>query len=42
MCWGKIREGKKLSTEDIFLLYLGTVAEELRETRDKPARLNGA
>jgi chromosome segregation ATPase len=30
---GKIREGKRLSTEDVFLLYLGTIAGELREVR---------
>ncbi len=32
-------EGKKLSTEDIFLLYLGTIAGELKEMRTEMARL---
>nr|WP_181953802.1 hypothetical protein [Pyrobaculum arsenaticum] len=37
--YGKIKEGKKLSTEDIFLLYLGTIVEELRGVRAEVARL---
>jgi len=37
MCW--FGEGKKLSTEDIFLLYLGTIAGELKEMRTEMARL---
>ncbi len=37
---GKIREGEKLSTEDIFVLYLGTIVEELREVRKELARLD--
>jgi len=37
---GKIREGKRLSTEDVFLLYLGTIAGELRELRAEITRLD--
>jgi hypothetical protein len=37
---GKLKEGKKLSTEDIFLLYLGTIADELKDTRKELTRLN--
>jgi hypothetical protein len=30
---GKIREGKKLSTEDVLVLYLGTIVSHLKEIR---------
>ena len=30
---GKIREGKKLSTEDVHVLYLGTIVSDLKEIR---------
>ncbi len=36
----KIREGKKLSTEDIFILYLGTIVGDLKEIRADIARLD--
>jgi uncharacterized coiled-coil DUF342 family protein len=36
----KIREGKKLSTEDILILYLGTIVGDLKEIRTDIARLN--
>ncbi len=35
----KLREGKKLSTEDIFILYLGTIVDELKDVRKDLARL---
>ncbi|AEA12436.1 paREP15, putative coiled-coil protein [Thermoproteus uzoniensis 768-20] len=35
----KIKEGKKLSTEDIFLLYLGTILKEMADVRSEIARL---
>jgi len=38
---GKIREGKRLSTEDVLILYLGTIAGDLREIRAEIARLDG-
>jgi uncharacterized coiled-coil DUF342 family protein len=37
---GKIREGKKLSTEDILILYLGTIVGDLREIKAEIARLD--
>jgi PaREP15, putative coiled-coil protein len=37
---GKIREGKKLSTEDVLVLYLGTVVGDLKEIRTEIARLD--
>ena len=37
---GKIREGKKLSTEDILILYLGTIVGDLKEIRAEIARLD--
>jgi uncharacterized coiled-coil DUF342 family protein len=37
---GKIREGKKLSTEDLLVLYLGTIAGDLKEIRTDIARLD--
>ena len=37
---GKIREGKKLSTEDILVLYLGTIVGDLKEIRADMARLD--
>lgn len=37
---GKIKEGKKLSTEDILVLYLGTIVSDLREIRADIARLD--
>jgi uncharacterized coiled-coil DUF342 family protein len=37
---GKIREGKKLSTEDILVLYLGTIVSDLKEIRTDIARLD--
>jgi uncharacterized coiled-coil DUF342 family protein len=37
---GKIREGKKLSTEDILILYLGTIVGDLKEIRTEIARLD--
>ena len=36
----KIREGKKLSTEDILILYLGTIVGDLKEIRADVARLD--
>ncbi len=36
----KIREGKKLSTEDILILYLGTIVGDLKEIRADIARLD--
>jgi len=38
--FNKLKEGKKLSTEDLFLLYLGTIADDLREIRTETAKLN--
>jgi uncharacterized coiled-coil DUF342 family protein len=37
---GKIREGKKLSTEDILVLYLGAIVGDLKEIRADIARLD--
>jgi uncharacterized coiled-coil DUF342 family protein len=37
---GKIREGKKLSTEDILVLYLGAIVGDLREVKADIARLD--
>jgi uncharacterized coiled-coil DUF342 family protein len=37
---GKIREGKKLSTEDVLILYLGTIVGDLKEIRAEIARLD--
>ena len=37
---GKIREGKKLSSEDILVLYLGTIVGDLREIKAGIARLD--
>jgi uncharacterized coiled-coil DUF342 family protein len=37
---GKIKEGKKLATEDILVLYLGTIVSDLREIRTDIARLD--
>jgi uncharacterized coiled-coil DUF342 family protein len=37
---GKIREGKKLSTEDVLILYLGTIVGDLKEIRTEIARLD--
>jgi uncharacterized coiled-coil DUF342 family protein len=37
---GKIREGKKLSTEDVLILYLGTIVSDLKEIRADIARLD--
>jgi methyl-accepting chemotaxis protein len=36
----KIREGKKLSTEDVLILYLGTIVGDLRELKADIARLD--
>ncbi len=36
----KIKEGKKLVTEDILVLYLGTIVSDLREIRADVARLD--
>jgi uncharacterized coiled-coil DUF342 family protein len=36
---GKIKEGKKLSTEEILVLYLGTIVNELKDVRSGVARL---
>jgi uncharacterized coiled-coil DUF342 family protein len=36
----KIREGKKLSTEDVLVLYLGTIVGDLKEIRADMARLD--
>ena len=36
----KIREGKKLSTEDVLVLYLGTIVGDLKEIRAEIARLD--
>ena len=36
----KIREGKKLSTEDVLVLYLGTIVGDLKEIRADIARLD--
>ena len=37
---GKIREGKKLSTKDVLVLYLGTIVGDLKEIRTDIARLD--
>ncbi len=37
---GKIREGKKLSTEDVLVLYLGTIVNDLKEIRTEITRLD--
>jgi hypothetical protein len=37
---GKIREGKKLSTKDVLVLYLGTIVGDLKEIRADIARLD--
>ncbi|MEM4651917.1 MAG: hypothetical protein QW086_08845 [Pyrobaculum sp.] len=37
---GKIREGKKLSTEDLFIIYLGTIVGDLREIKAEITRLD--
>jgi len=37
---GMIREGKKLSTEDVLVLYLGTIVGDLKEIRTDIARLD--
>jgi hypothetical protein len=34
----KIREGKKLSTEDILILYLGTIVGDLKEIRSRHSK----
>ncbi len=36
---GKIKEGKRLSTEDIFILYLGTIVNEPKDVRSEVAKL---
>jgi uncharacterized coiled-coil DUF342 family protein len=36
----KIREGKRLSTEDVLVLYLGTIVGDLKEIRAEIARLD--
>ncbi len=36
----KIREGKKLTTEDVLILYLGTIVGDLKEIRTDIARLD--
>jgi uncharacterized coiled-coil DUF342 family protein len=40
MSWDKIREGKRLSTEDVLVLYLGTIVGDLKEIRADIARLD--
>jgi uncharacterized coiled-coil DUF342 family protein len=37
---GKIKKGKRLSTEDILILYLGTIVGDLKEIRADIARLD--
>ena len=36
---GKIKEEKKLSTEEILVLYLGTIVNELKDVRSGVTRL---
>jgi uncharacterized coiled-coil DUF342 family protein len=36
----KIREGKKLTTEDLFIIYLGTIVGDLKEIKADIARLD--
>jgi peptidoglycan hydrolase CwlO-like protein len=36
---GKIKEGKKLNTEDVLVLYLSTIVNELKNVRSGVARL---
>jgi uncharacterized coiled-coil DUF342 family protein len=36
---GKIKEGKKLSTEEVLVLYLGTIVNELKDVRSEVPRL---
>ncbi len=36
---GKIKEGKKLSTEEVLVLYLGTIVNELKDVKSGVARL---
>jgi uncharacterized coiled-coil DUF342 family protein len=38
--WARSREGKKLSAEDILILYLGTIVGDLKEIRTDIARLD--
>jgi uncharacterized coiled-coil DUF342 family protein len=37
----KIKEGKKLSTEDVLVLYLSIIVSDLKEVRTVIARLDG-
>jgi len=37
--FGKIKEGKKLNTEEVLVLYLGTIVNELTDVRSEVARL---
>ncbi len=36
---GKIKEGKKLNTEEVLVHYLGTIVNELKDVRSGVARL---
>jgi uncharacterized coiled-coil DUF342 family protein len=36
---GKIKEGKKLGTEEVLVLYLGAIVNELKDVRSGVARL---
>ncbi len=36
---GKIKEGKKLNTEEVLVLYPGTIVNELKDVRSGVARL---
>ena len=36
---GKIKEGQKLSTEEVLVLYLGTIVNELKDVRSGVTRL---
>ena len=36
----KIKEGKKLATEDILALYLGTIVSDLREIRADMSKIH--
>jgi len=39
MCWARLSEGKKLSTEEVLVLYLGIIVNELKDVRSGVTRL---
>ncbi len=40
MSWARLGRGKKLSTDDVLVLYLGTIVGDLKEIRTEIARLD--